>query len=150
MEKVVKIGTFTGLLLPIGLAILGGFENSISLYLYTNIYTRIYLETSLAVVSLGFIFNGKNRFTLSGVLLLLVAFIGCKEYPYIHSISAIAFFIVTAVRITKDKRFGVIGYIMFSVAPLGLFSIYWAEVILLELIVLFNLLYIFKTNKLNK
>ena len=140
IKKFTIIAAVLGGFFPLGLVLItGNVHDSISAYYYSS--ASLFYTIALTIISSSFIMEPSGKFRLSGVLLLGSTYADYIDHYEVHATCAILFFIYTAVRICKDKRFRTIGYAMFCVAPVAIFNKFIGEVLLLELIVLYNLLY---------
>jgi hypothetical protein len=83
-----------------------------------------------------------RKWILSGLSLLLLVYFNHLDYYYFHHIMAGIFFLNSAIVITIDKRFGLIGIVMFFLSPILFISFYYFELIQVLMISLFHLLYL--------
>jgi hypothetical protein len=133
-------GIFLGLLLPLILGMISGFEyESYSEYYFSE--AKIFFIGFLTFISLSFITMGR-KWIISGISLLMLVYFNHLDYYYFHYVMAGIFFLNSAIIITIDKRFGLIGLVMFFLSPTLFISFYYFELIQVLMISLFHLLYL--------
>lgn len=139
---IVLISALLGIIFPLLLYFIGnGFVDSFSTYHLTE--AKWYLFGFLMVMSLGF-FLGQDRYKISGLLLVSIAFINI-EYGMLHNILAILFFLYTSVLMLSDKRFYFLSLpIFFSAVTIPFQGLYMFEFIGLWCISVFNILYVLR------
>jgi hypothetical protein len=130
------------LFLPLALAVLGdGFQDSISDYHNTD--ARWLLFSFLIFISFGF-FTGLDKYKVSGILLILIAFVNV-DYRILHNIIAVSFFLYTGLLMLYDKRFYIVSLPMFLLIPIiSIIGFYAYEVVAIYCISLFNFLYVLR------
>jgi len=125
-----------GLLLPLlVIAISGEYRPSVSNYFYTS--AGPFLIFSLGLIS--YTMMQEKTWVPSGVLLAMVAIFPNVDYPYIHNISAIVFFIISTAAITFDKRYRWMGFVMMASSFLTIHSLMLAESVLIPMISAYHL-----------
>jgi len=77
------------------------FQPSLSDYYFTSARTMLFML--LLIISIGFMI-GRDSFVISGILLILIAFINV-HHRELHNILAGAFFTYTTILIICDKRY---------------------------------------------
>ena len=97
------------------------------LFIITNAITSYYLFSV-------------TRWRVSALFLLIVTAFSYDQYFYIHTISAIAFFIYSGIAIAKTKKFELYAIPYFSsLFVLVIFGILWAEVFAIFVMSVFHL-----------
>lgn len=133
-------GIFLGLILPLILGMIAGFEyDSYSEYYFSD--AKYVFIVFLSFISISFMTMGR-KWIISGISLLLLVYFNHLDYYYFHYIMAGLFFLNSAIMITIDKRFGLIGIVMFFLSPILFISFYYFELIQVLMISLFHLLYL--------
>ena len=133
-------GIFLGLILPIILGMISGFEyESYSEYFFSD--AKYVFIVFLSFISMSFMTMGK-KWVLSGISLLLLVYFNHLDYYYFHYLMAGIFFLNSAIVITIDKRFGLLGIVMFFLSPVLFISFYFFELIQVLMISLLHLLYL--------
>jgi hypothetical protein len=86
----------------------------------------------------------------SAILLGVVIMFPNHEFGMIHNISAVMFFIMSALVILSEKRFRIIGWIMIMLSPISLIDLFSVELIMIILISVYHLKVLFAIKKILK
>jgi hypothetical protein len=141
IKKIIQYtGIFLGLMLPLVLGMVAGFEyDSYSEYYFSE--AKYIFIIFLSFISISFITMGK-KWMISGISLFFLVYFNHLDYYYFHYLMASLFFLNAAIVITMDKRFGLIGIVMFFLSPLLFVSFYYFELVQVLMVSLFHLLYL--------
>jgi hypothetical protein len=133
------LGTILGLLLPLFLGLIAGFDKpSFSSYYFSD--AKLFFIISLTIISLSFVTLSKTWF-IPCISLLILTYFNCHDYSEIHQFAAHIFFASSTYLILRDKRFRWIGFLILLTTPIVFFSIYYFELISVLLISIFHLFY---------
>lgn len=102
----------------------------------------------LCLLALGF-FKSGGHWIKAGYFLIATAFFDCYRFEVIHYVMAINFFLICMYAMFTDKRFNYLGKASLLLIPLAFESILIFEVFQVILIIMFNILYVFKLKRLS-
>ena len=109
--------------------------DSFSAYFYTGIGP---LFVSILSLVCYLMFN-MPKWIPAAILLFGVIMFPCDDFPTIHNICAVLFFIASAAAIVFEKRESWMGYAMILFAPIALYDLFVCEVILVSIVSTYNL-----------
>lgn len=103
----------------------------------------------IGVLSLTcFMMFGNVNWIPSATALSLVALFPANDYPTVHNISAVIFFIISAIAMLFDNEDKWMGVFMIITGPLVLFDLFVAEFILISTIATFHMRRLLRLKKL--
>ena len=109
--------------------------DSFSAYFYTGIGPMFVGILSLVC----YLMFTMPKWIPAAILLFGVIMFPVSEWNTIHNICAVLFFIASAAAIIFEKRESWMGYVMLLIAPIGLFDLFFCEVLLVSVISTYNI-----------
>ena len=67
----------------------------------------------------------------SAILLIVVIMFPNREFPMVHNIAAVLFFITSALAILFEGRYAFLGWLMLVFSPIAIFDLFYAELVMI-------------------
>ena len=133
------------ILMPAVLVISTGIRlDSYSQYFYTPIGPFFVGVLSLTC----YMMFSHLKWIPSAIALAGVIMFPCDDYAMVHNISAVMFFIFSAIAVITEKQDQWLGYLMIASSPVVLYDLFIAEVILVSAVSVFHILRLLRVRKL--
>ncbi len=75
----------------------------------------------------------------SAVLLSCVIMFPNREFPVIHNVTAVLFFITSAIAILFENRYIFVGWLMLIFSPIAIFDLFFTEVVMIACVSSYHL-----------
>ena len=129
-----------GLVFAILMPVLYGIETSYSMY---KLHNPVLLGISLAILGFGLYLHKNNKWVMPSIALISVAMFD-MDYPYIHNISAITFFLSSTWVLFLDEKASKLSYCSLGIYVTLLipgYGLFWFELLQAAILTFYHIAY---------